>query len=314
VWKKVNSVCAEGLCDLYGVFDNTSSSSCVWVSDSYYDELIDHGFGSYMNDTICAGGHEFPNMEFGVVERYAASYPITTPQTAIFGMGAFCETTACDTYNTFLQLLYDKGFISRRAFSIYLGPNDPNAEGVLLIGGIDKAKRTGPVYTRKVLDPTNATANQQPNYVPLQSVELRLANGTNTTETTPNDTYVLWDTGTPGWYMPQNTFNQVMEVFGLSPNAQADASGYYTVDCAFRNPTDDVLVVNMGGDADIEVPLYHLVSELGDNRCAVSIAPYGGIHGDAFLRDVYFTFDYDELTVEFSAVKYTEETDIVKIM
>jgi hypothetical protein len=272
--------------------------------------LIDHGFGSFVNDTLSFGGVTLTDMMFGVVETNFASFPIDTQQTAIFGLGAFCQTKACDTYPTFLNQLYQHGAISRRAFSVYLGPNDPDAVGSLLIGGIDLAKRQGPVYKLDVQDPTIIAANLQPNWVSLSSLELQLANGTKTTSTYDNGTYALWDTGNPGWYVQQDMFDALISYWGLT---NPDLDNDLVVDCKFREPSNDFIAVNLGQGAIINVPLSSLPVDLGDGTCTVSIFPYGAALGDPFLRNLYFTFDYETLTIEFSLAKYTNETNIVKI-
>ncbi|KAM0462210.1 hypothetical protein ACHAO4_001411 [Trichoderma viride] len=305
-----NSVCQRGLCSEYGTYDNTSSSTTKWLNDGYNDLLIDHGFGSYINDTLTFGGVTVTDMMFGTVELNAASFPIDTQQTAIFGLGAFCDTKACDTYPTFLNQLKQKGLISRRAFSVYLGPNDADATGSLLIGGIDLAKRHGPVYKVNVEDPSIPAANSQPNFVSLASLELQLANGTKLTSTYDNGTYALWDTGNPHWYVQQDLFDALTNYWGI-PNP--DLTNDPVVDCKFRKPSADSITVNIAPGVSLDVPLSSIPVDMGDGTCTVPVYPYGDALGDPFLRNVYFTFDYEDLTIEFSLVKYTDETNIVKI-
>ncbi|UKZ82782.1 hypothetical protein TrVFT333_010580 [Trichoderma virens FT-333] len=296
-----NVVCQQGFCSAYGTYDNTTSTTTKWISSDYSDMLIDHGFGSFINDTLRVGGITLEDMMFGVVELNAASFPINTQQTAIFGLGAFCQTKACDTYPTFLNQLYEHGVISRRAFSVYLGPNDADAKGSLLIG---------PVYKLDVQDPTITAANEQPNWVSLSSLELQLANGTKVTSTYDNGTYALWDTGSPGWFVQQDLFDALTSYWGLT---NPDPNDTLFVDCKFREPSDDFIAVNLGQGAIINVPLSSLPIDNGDGTCTAPVAPFGNLLGDAYLRNVYFTFDYDNLTIEFSLAKYTDEKNIVKI-
>ncbi|KAL7929336.1 aspartic endopeptidase [Trichoderma chlorosporum] len=304
------AVCQQGLCSAYGTYDNTTSATTKWLNGGYSDFLSDHGFGSFINDTLQVGGITVEDMMFGVVELNLASFPINTQQAAIFGLGAFCQTKACDTYPTFLNQLYEHGVISRRAFSVYLGPNDADAKGSLLLGGIDLAKRQGPVHKLNVLDPTTPAANEQPNWISLSSLELQLANGTNVTSTYDNGTYALWDTGSPGWYVQQDMFDALTSYWGLS---NPDPNDTLFVDCKFREPSNDSIAVNLGPGVVINVPLSSLPIDNGDGTCTAPVAPFGTLLGDAYLRNVYFTFDYEDLTIEFSLAKYTNETNIVKI-
>lgn len=304
-----NAVCQQGLCSDYGTYDNKTSTTTKWISDDYFDMIVDKGFGSFINDTLRVGGATLNNMMFGVVNENLASFPITTQQAAIFGLGGWCDTKACNGYPTFLNQLYQHGAISRRAFSVYLGPNDADAKGSLLIGGIDLAKRRGPVHKLDVLDPTVLAANSQPNWVSLSSLELKLANGTKTTSTYDNGTYALWDSGSPGWYVQQDMYDALISYYGLT-NPDPDN---IVVDCKFREPSNDFITVTLAPGVSLDVPLSSLPIEAGDGTCTVPIGPYGSLLGDAYLRNVYFTFDYDNLTIEFSLVRYTDETNIVKI-
>jgi hypothetical protein len=273
--------------------------------------------GSYMNDTIRFGGHKLRNMYFGVVENYFASFPITTPQASIFGLGAIClKKGDCDGYPSFIQQLRSQGAIDRRAFSVYLGPDQPHATGNLLFGGTDKAKRRGPVVKLPMLDPSTTAANNQPYWVKTYSMELRFANGTNISKSfgpNGNGTYTLLDTGNPHWYMPIKIFNGVMEAFGLSKDV--DTSGdWIEVDCKYRKPSKSLLVASFQDGFEIEVPLHHLVTQFKPDTCGTRVSKSTGpSYGDPFLRSTYLTFDIDKKVVEMSAVKYTDETNIVKI-
>ncbi|KAK3180007.1 hypothetical protein K4F52_008585 [Lecanicillium sp. MT-2017a] len=235
----------------------------MWVSD--------HGYGSFLNDTIWVGGEVFPNMRFGYVEGHSFSGTLDQQIVPIFGLGALCITRECNTTETFIQGLYGRGIISRRAFSLYLGPNDPDATGTLLIGGVDKAKRQGAIYKRKMRDPTTDGALSQPNQIEVRAYSLVKSNGTRFDFAYPQETALchLWDSGSPRWYMPEELFWEVAAYFGL-PNTVDPAEAHYKVDCAYRQPTEDVLVVSMIDGADIPIAMHSLVTKVGD-RCSIDV-------------------------------------------
>jgi hypothetical protein len=62
-------------CAQYGSYDNTTSSTAKYVSNDFFNALINHGFGDYINDTVGLGGKRFPDMQFGMILDYAASFP-----------------------------------------------------------------------------------------------------------------------------------------------------------------------------------------------------------------------------------------------
>lgn len=62
-------------CAEYGSYDNATSLTAKWDNDGFNNELINHGFGSYINDSIIIGGRTFENIMFGMITNYAASFP-----------------------------------------------------------------------------------------------------------------------------------------------------------------------------------------------------------------------------------------------
>ncbi|KOS20539.1 Beta-hexosaminidase 2 [Escovopsis weberi] len=304
----LNAVCQQGLCSEYGTYDNTSSATAVWINSDYNNFLSDHGFGSFVNDTQTIGGLTLPDMSFGVVELNAASFTIVGQQATSFGMGALCFTRACEDYPTFLQQLSDRGVVSRRAFSVYLGDNVPESQGVLLIGGVDEAKRQGEAFTLDVMDPTAPQANAQPNWVPVAGMQLRLPGG----GVTAAPLVRLMDTGSPHLTLPMEVYAALAGFWGIpDPDTSADLP----VDCSFRGvPNDeDGLVVDFGGGNEIFVALPRLITQLEDGSCVGPVTPFGLLRGDPFLRAAYFTFDYDVLTVTMAQVNYTDEEAIVAL-
>lgn len=258
------------------------------------------------------GGATFPNFQFGQIEEHPPFVHITKQLPAICGLGALCDTPTCDGTQTLLQQLFDKKLISRRIFSIYLGPNDPDAVGTLLIGGKDLAKRQGTVYKRNMVDIDDPEAQQQPNRMKI--LGHRLEDGGKNTDypASGDDNVRLWDSGSPRWDFPTDVFPAIVQHFGLGKDTDPNV-GRYEVDCKYRTPGPDRIVTLFEDGAEVEVPYHILPTKLSSGKCQIDVGSGAGLMGDAFLRGVYATFDYDKLTIEFAAAKYTKNTNIVKV-
>ncbi|OAA71668.1 Peptidase aspartic [Akanthomyces lecanii RCEF 1005] len=301
--------CKMGSCRDYGFYDNTTSSTSVWIDDEYSDQVGDHGYGSYINDTVTLGGHTVSDITFGTLSSFSG-FDQSQPQAGIFGLGAVCRESDCRQYPTTLQQIADRGLISHRVLSMYLGPNVLNATGELLFGGVDRAKQDGVVHTL----PMRPNLSGQPNNVQITAVTLRRADSSNVTANIPESQQMesVWDSGNPGWEIPEPVFEAALAALG-NPDKKTLAYGY-EVDCKYRAiESEDVLEVTFTDGVEVEISLDRVVGEYDGTRCITYLETGGtgaGSLGDEFLRNVYTTFDYDAKTISFSKVKYTAMTDI----
>lgn len=301
--------CKMGSCGDYGFYDNATSSTSVWIDDTYSDQVGDHGYGSYINDTVAFGGHTVPNLTFGTLSSFSG-FDQSHPQAGIFGLGAVCREPDCRQYPTTLQQITDRGLVSHRVFSMYLGPNELNATGELILGGMDRAKQDGAVHTL----PMRPNLSGQPNNVQITAVALRKADGSNVTAEIPENQQMdsVWDSGSPGWEVPEPVFEAALAALD---NADKKTLAYgYEVDCKYRAAeSNDALVLTFTDGVEVDISLDRVVGEYDGTRCITYLETGGtgaGLLGDEFLRSVYTTFDYDAKTISFSKVKYTEMTDI----
>lgn len=250
-------------------------------------------------------------MQFGATEGHHASFPIDYQVAAILGLGARCSTRKCDDELTFIQQMYNNGYIGKRAFSVYLGPNEPAAEGTLLLGGIDLAKRKGKVYKLKMIDPLETRVFGMPNNVGVVGYTLETgqipAQHFGVSTRTP---YALLDSGSPRFYVPRDLFNAVIKYFRLRDTIDPTDT-HYQLDCGWRMWRDANLTVSFDA-ANITIPLHTLPTKIG-NKCFLDIGPWDGVLGTPFLRGAYVTFNYEDLTVEISQAQYTNHTNIVKV-
>jgi hypothetical protein len=266
-------------------------------------------------------GTSVPGFRFGTYDQINEHFTISTPISGILGLGEFYSTgPKCADYEGFIQQLFERGVITKRAFSVYLGPDEPNATGTLLLGGIDRAKRTGPVTVLPVVTPNSTVTNDTPFNMNYTSMAFVSDTGNTTTFPIAKGSFAPWDTGTPAWNIPQAAFEAVLQYFELPANS-SDFGNPFPVDCKFRQPTNTTLEVELLDGFVVSIPLHRLVTQLNSTACNTYVRGLAGDGGgvgvngwaDPFLRSVYVTFDLDDAMVTVSNVRYTDEEDIVAI-
>jgi hypothetical protein len=286
----------------------------------------DFGYGSSINDTVTLAGDNqtltIANMTIGHLDFFGSSHPLIAPQTSFLGMQAQCMNRICHgSGNDFLEQLYRKNLIAKRAFIIYLGPDNPDETGAMIVSGIDKAKQASEFVTIPLVDVGNITLSQNAtNYIFQSSYSVTLEGngtmpGTNQSNTTKfpldeDDKKMLIDTGTSRWDMPYDVFwNGVAPFFGITFD---DKNPYqlapFGVDCGYLNASPlNTINVYFNDDKDvIKIPFAGLVTEFAPGQCILNVDGGSGVFGAPFLRNVLSVYDNDALTVSFSQVRYTE--------
>lgn len=168
----------------YSTYNNLTSSTAELVeTGGYYDGTGNMRFGNLISDVVALGGQSFDNITFGQVtfEDFGGfafpTYqglvgkfviivlsdlglgPDQTNWRTHLGFNGVCNATEHYCEMVFLQQLYDRGFISSRAFSFSLGPLDGSSNGSLVIGGVDRAKSSGDVVVLNMTDPFSSNNN-----------------------------------------------------------------------------------------------------------------------------------------------------------
>ncbi|KAL7811153.1 acid protease [Trichoderma gracile] len=305
-------------CEALGTYDNLTSSTAVLAFPdgsypNYSDGLLDAGRGILVNDTVRFSGVAVNNFILGSTDSFNLDVKLTqvNPFAGIMGLSAICFDPSCAVYPTLVQQLADQGIIKTRAFSIYLGEDKPDAVGHLLIGGVDEAKREGPVFTQKLDTPWG---------MEYSSFTLEKGGKRSVWPIGPgNETD--WDTGASYWGLPTDVFTAVAAELGLPEDIDAVESPY-EVDCKYRDVADAVLEVGFPNNGVIKVPVGRLVTKLDSGKCVTfalngtggpGYTPVATVFGQPFLRSVYATYNLDTLEVSYSQVKYTDEERIVAI-
>lgn len=129
------------------------------------------------------------------------------------------------------------------------------------------------------------------------------------------NTDTLLDSGTTLSYLPQGIVNSILDQ--IQPDANYSSTfGGYLVSCTLRQQGNH-LTFNFDNKKDIEVPLWDIVLEAGQNTqtgqtiCMLGIVPSDfPILGDNFLRSAYTVFDLEENTISLAQMKTSDDTDV----
>jgi hypothetical protein len=113
--------------------------------------------------------------------------------------------------------------------------------------------------------------------------------------------------------MPPSVYNLVAPALGIT-NTTEQVDFVYPVDCKYKDPENAPghLIVCFGHAGKIKVPLHELVTSFGNGTCNAAIGSGdAGSLGDSFLRNGYFIFDQESLTVTMGQAKHTTKRDVV---
>jgi hypothetical protein len=315
------------------------------VSNDYGDGVVDHGYGSYINDTLSftlsGNGTRvspvvLPNFQVGTLDTFYASFVLPAPQAGFLGLGQPCDMPGstpdeiCSGYPpSFLNQLYERDVIPRRAFSIYLGKDEPQVDNALLvINGQDIAKQASAPFTVAMVTPQDMnSAGAVPSLFHINVTSFALTfsvasattasealQPTTTTQTfklAPTDQVGLVDTGNANWYLPGSVWTAVSQYFHISTNSSYN--GPYTVDCGFQNADleENRINVYFNHDRDVvSIPLASLVSTFSPDKCAVWLDGGGNGLGAPFIRQIWALFDQDGFELQIANVRHTEEVNI----
>jgi len=230
--------------------------------------------GEYSRDTMTIGDYECKDYLFAEVDDTSGlglAYKLGKFD-GICGLGF--NTMSVDGVPTPLDALVATGEMEEQVFAFYLGDN---ADGELLIGGVDADHYTGDFQ----YVPVSRKAYWQ---VKMDALKV---NG----QATGSCSAAIIDSGTSLLAGPSEDVTALAAAIGV----EANSVGQYMVDCDIKNAPD--ITFTLGG-VDYPLSFEEYIIKSGD-QCILAIqgidipAPAGPlwILGDVFMRKYYVKFD-----------------------
>lgn len=245
---------------VYGIGKATAKASGFQLTDNFYFD----------------DGETLPNFEFTLLD-------IDPYRGGIFGIG-----TSSNDNTSYARAIKKAGLIDTAGFSLYAGPND---DGILLLGGVDKAKYEGELALYK------STLS-----VPGKSI------------TTGNGTVMEFvsvlalDTGNPGLGLDPVISEEILKEV-------KDENGKVSCDIALSG--DKKLTFDLGKGVIVDVPYSDVFYWDADaNTCKTRIAHVTRHDqtqniGIPLIKHLYYTHNYETNQLGIAPVKHTDESNIV---
>lgn len=276
-----------------GAFNEDESSSLQHLNKDFSISYLDGSGidGEFVKDTVTLeDGTSINNFQFAVTD---GKDNLNSPP--IFGIArkGVESVSTKDEYDNFPLALVDAGIIEKPSYSIYM-TGDGGEKGLVLFGGIDRAKYSGDLVTYQMSHPTRS-------YIKLNTVNF---NG----KTYNIDHSVNMDTGTSWLILPEDVVNDLSNLLGASVKSNGDK--YISCD----QPTDKFVTFDFG-DSQIKLSYADLIVRpiLGSCLLGASAATTDSLLlGDVFLRKTYTYFDLEAGTVAIAPAIDTENTDIIQ--
>ncbi|CAK7210221.1 hypothetical protein SBRCBS47491_000703 [Sporothrix bragantina] len=315
LWMNANCDNAANVpyCKEQSQFDSAKSST--WKSLNQTDTITYGSGNATLNqgtDVVripaAAGGTEMsiPALEFGVAEE---TYILSV---GILGV-SFGQIGELTEYPNVIDQLYLNNLTNGRVFSMALGnvTNRVAGDGVIIFGGVDTKKFTGPLVPLPNLPEQKTDPYPIPRYwvnmdsITINGTELVKPSNTSSNTTTANTPItspelfsdingpVIMDSGTSFLQLPTTFMEAIAKTMGGSI-----VDGTVIVDCAWQTAPGSLEFVFGESNTDmvvIDVPLAAMVLE-DEGMCGLGIQSSDGdimIMGDILMRQAYYVFDQD---------------------
>ncbi|KAL2888442.1 putative aspartic-type endopeptidase opsB [Ceratocystis lukuohia] len=273
-------------CEAVGVYDPNTSSTSDGLKEG---KNLRYGIGAanvtYFSDSIGMGDSAtMTGVQFGVANSTEDQFA------GILGMGYGAGKTT--SYKNFVDELADQNITHSRTFSLGLGAKD-NEEGVLIFGGVDTSKFSGPL-TKLPIIPASKAPDGVPRYwVQMENITLTTPEGKVNSAYEGSNIPAFLDSGATLTLLPPKVADAIAVDFGVTDGVSSN--GFYAVDCEMAKAKGSVDFAFNG--VTIHVPYHEMVRTLATSppSCWLGLVPSTDftLLGDTFLRSVYAVFDAD---------------------
>lgn len=300
-------------CNANGQYKPGSSSTSV-VSQA--TERIPYGKGEvtiqYVKDSI-----SLPESTISMTDViFGVGLKSTDLSEGILGLGYGNGINL--QYDSFVDNLFKQNVTQSRAFSIALGSADANNGGVIIFGGVDTSKFSGPLTPVPILGPQGKEKIRR-YWVQLDSIGSTAQGGASKSYTGSQIPIVI-DSGSSLSYLPR----AVIEQMANDTNAKySQADEVYLVPCSQRSSssTFDFTFGGNGtaGSAGVKIPIPYsqFIWQAGPNDCVLGALPLTGgsditaLLGDTFMRSVVAVFNQQANTVSLAPYANCGQTEKV---
>lgn len=201
-------------------------------------------------------------------------------------------------YSNFIDVLADEKVTNSRAFSVALGSVSANNGGVLIFGGVDTKKFTGPLVSNKILGPQGGEALNR-YWIQLTSIALSKS-GSSSKQYANSQMPIVLDSGSTLSYLPASIVSAMASDFGGTFDS---SSQLYQVPCSQATASSGSVDFTFG-QATIKVPFNEFIWQYSSSLCILGVGPISdsdsgttALLGDTFMRSAFVVFDQTTATI-----------------
>lgn len=272
-------------CERAGKYDSSKSTTSESLGTS---KTLKYGIGtaniSYVTDTITLMGSTtaLKTVQFGVASASEDTF------SGILGIGYGMGKTT--RYPNFVDQLAAQNATKVKAYTLSLGTKDAQ-EGVIVFGGVDTSKFSGPLTKLPVIPAANSPDKVPRFWVDMESIAISPP-GAASRVYENSKMPVFLDSGSTMTLLPPNLTNAIAFDFGVT---NPDSNGFFRLDCALTKVNGTVDFKFNG--LTVKVPYKELIREVPGPTpaCFLGITPSNTftLLGDTFLRSAYVVFDLE---------------------
>lgn len=338
VQSSANPLCSEIDCEVFGLYDQNSSTTYHNNGTKFH---IGYGDYTFAEGTL---GQDDVTLASGITVKGAnlAVADLSNSSVGVFGIG-FTQNEATlhiyrnnslygFTYSNYPIQLKEQGLIDKVSYSLYL--TSDNSTGNIIFGGYDTEKyygelvefdviKDGPVYdfftiqldSATVTLFNNETGNTKRFFFNTTGEEQPQTLGELPTIDINGPAFL--DSGTTYTYLPNGAPGKILDQ--LQPGAVYD--NYYQsyiVSCSLLH-SENKLTYSLGNGAlSIDIPFEDVIgvdpknATTGEKVCYYGIFD-GNILGDTFIRHVYSVYDLEAKKVYLAPIRHSEWSNIETI-